>query len=142
MRFALLLLVAAALLSGTDRLATQEVVEARGITPSIKLDEIVYSHIDELNGKFRMRATEVTFAPGAHLGEHHHAGPGVRYVLSGELTFTEGGNVTIYHAGDYFFEPGNVVHTADNKTDQPLRILFVEILPKDWTGPTVIPPRP
>jgi quercetin dioxygenase-like cupin family protein len=47
--------------------------------------------MDELNGKFKMRATEVTFAPGAHLVVHHHVGPGVRYVLSGELTFTEGG---------------------------------------------------
>jgi quercetin dioxygenase-like cupin family protein len=87
MRSALLLVVA--LLSG-DRLAAQEAVEARGITSSIKLEEIVYSHIEELNGKFKMRASEATFAPGAHLGAHHHVGPGVRYVLSGELTFTEG----------------------------------------------------
>ena len=101
MRSALLLVVA--LLSG-DRLAAQEAVEARGITPSIKLEETVYGHLDELNGKFKMRATEVTFAPGAHLGVHHHVGPGVRYVLSGELTFTEGGTVTIYRAGDYFLK--------------------------------------
>jgi len=88
MRSALLLVVA--LLSGIDRLAAQEAVEARGITPSIKLDEVVYSHMEELNGKFKMRATEATFAPGAHLGVHHHVA-GVRYVISGELTFTEGG---------------------------------------------------
>ena len=75
-------------------------------------------------------------------GVHHHVGPGVRYVLSGELTFTEGGNVTIYRAGDYFFETGSLAHTADNNADVPLRILFVELLPKDWTGPTVIPPTP
>jgi len=142
MRSALLLV--AALLSGADRLAAQEAVEARGITPSIKLEETVYGHMDmeAINGKFKMRATEVTFAPGAYLGVHHHVGPGVRYVLSGELTFTEGGNVTVYHAGDYFFETGNLAHTAENKTDQPLRILFVELLPRDWTGPTVIPPKP
>jgi quercetin dioxygenase-like cupin family protein len=140
MRSALLLVVA--LLSGIDRLAAQEAVEARGITPSIKLEEVVYSHMEELNGKFKMRATEVTFAPGAYLGVHHHVGPGVRYVLSGELTFTLGGKVTIYRAGDYFFETGNIAHTAENKTDLPLRILFVELLPIDWTGPTVVPPRP
>ena len=119
-------------------------MEARGITSSIKLEEVVYGHMDmaEINGKFKMRATEVTFAPGAYLGVHHHVGPGVRYVLSGELTFTEGGNVTIYRAGDYFFETGSLAHTAENKSDLPLRILFVELLPRDWTGPTVIPPRP
>jgi quercetin dioxygenase-like cupin family protein len=138
------ILLGLALLCAGDRLAAQEAVEARGITSSIKLEEVVYGHMDmaEINGKFKMRATEVTFAPGAYLGVHHHVGPGVRYVLSGELTFTEGGNVTIYRAGDYFFETGSLAHTAENKTDLPLRILFVELLPRDWTGPTVIPPRP
>jgi len=140
MRFTLLLFVA--LLGGVYPLAAQENVEARGITSVIKLEEVIYGHLEELNGKFKMRATEVTFAPEAYLGVHHHVGPGIRYVLSGELTFTEGGKVTIYHAGEYFFETGNVPHTAENKTNLPLRVLFVEILPKDWAGPTVIPPKP
>ena len=139
MRFTLLLVVA---FLGGGPLAAQENVEARGITSESKLDEVIFGHLEELNGKFKMRATEVTFAPDAYLGVHHHVGPGVRYVLSGELTFTEGGKVTIYHAGEYFFETGNIAHTAQNKTNLPLRVLFVEILPKDWSGPTVIPPRP
>lgn len=140
MRFILLLVVA--LLCEADRLAAQEKVEARGITSIIKLDEVVFGHLTELNGKFKLRATEVTFAPGGYLGVHHHVGPGIRYVLSGEVTFTEGGQATVYKAGEYFFETGNLAHTAENKTQQPLRILFVEILPKDWTAPTVIPPKP
>jgi quercetin dioxygenase-like cupin family protein len=57
-------------------------------------------------------------------------------------TDSEGGRATIYKAGDYFFETGNVAHTAQNKTQQPLRVLFVEILPKDWSAPTVILPKP
>ena len=105
MRFTLLLFMV--LLSGTGRLAAQEKVEARDITPVIKLDEVIFGHLNELNGKFKMRATEVTFAPDGYLGVHHHVGPGIRYVLSGELTFTEGGHVTVYKAGDYFFETGN-----------------------------------
>ena len=96
----------------------------------IKLEEVTFGHLTELNGKFKMRATEFTFAPGAYLGAHHHIGPGVRYILSGELTFTEGGVATVYKAGDYYFETGNLAHTAENKTDQPLRILIVEIFRK------------
>src|SRR6516164_5490046 len=138
-RFTLLLMVA--LLIGADRLVAQEKVETRGITAEIKLEEVTFGHLTELNGKFKMRATEFTFAPGAYLGVHHHVGPGIRYILSGELTFTEGGRATTYKAGDYYFETGNLAHTADNKTDQPLRILIVEILPKDWTGPAVILPK-
>lgn len=100
MRFMLLLV--AMLVGAGDRLAAQEKVEAQGITQTIKLEEVVYGHLTELNGKFKLRATEVTFAPGAHLGAHHHVGPGIRYVLSGEVTFTEGGQATVYKAGDYF----------------------------------------
>jgi quercetin dioxygenase-like cupin family protein len=136
------LLVFVALLGGTDRLAAQDHVEMRGITAALKLDEIVYGHMTEINGKVKMRATEVTFAPGGFLGVHHHVGPGIRYVISGEVAFTEGGRTTIYKAGEYFFETGNLAHTAANKTNMPLRILFVEILPRDWAAPTVIPPKP
>lgn len=128
-------------LAGADRLAAQT-VEARGITSEIKLEEVVFGHLAEINGKFKLRATEVTFAPGAYLGVHHHVGPGIRYVLSGEVAFTEGGQTTVYKTGDYFFETGNLAHTAQNNTTLPLRVLFVEILPKDWSAPTVIPPKP
>src|SRR4249919_3954076 len=124
-------------LAGADRLAA-ETVEARGISSEIKLEEVVFGHLAEINGKFKLRATEVTFAPGAYLGVHHHAGPGIRYVLSGEVAFTECGQTTIYKTGDYFFETGNLAHTAQNNTTRPLLILFVEILPKDWSAPTVI----
>jgi quercetin dioxygenase-like cupin family protein len=140
MRFTLLLFMV--LLGGADRLAAQEKIEARGLTSTVKLDEVIFGHLTELNGKFKLRATEVTFAPDGYLGVHHHVGPGIRYVLSGEVTFTEGGQSTIYKAGEYFYETGNLAHTAQNKTELPLRILFVEILPNAWTGPTVISPRP
>lgn len=138
MRFTLLLFVA--LLGAAGRLAAQESVEMRGITSAVKLEEVVFGHLTELNGKYKMRATEVTFAPGGYLGVHHHVGPGIRYVLSGEVTFTEGGRATVYKAGEYFFETGNLAHTAENKSNMPLRLLFVELLPKNWAAPTVIAP--
>jgi quercetin dioxygenase-like cupin family protein len=138
-RFTLLLL--ATLLSGADPVSAQEKVEATGIASMVKLDEVVFGHLRELNGKFKLRATEVTFAPGASLGAHHHVGPGIRYVLSGKVTFTEGGQTTIYESGDYFYEAGNIAHTARNQTDSLLRMVFFEIIPADWGGPTVIPPK-
>jgi quercetin dioxygenase-like cupin family protein len=137
-RFTLLLFVA--LLGAAGRLAAQESVEMRGITSAVKLEEVVFGHLTELNGKYKMRATEVIFAPGGYLGVHHHVGPGIRYVLSGEVTFTEGGRATVYKAGEYFFETGNLAHTAENKSNMPLRLLFVELLPKNWAAPTVIAP--
>ena len=138
MRFAFFLFVS--LLGATVRLVAEEGVERRGITSAVKLEEVIFGHLSELNGKYKMRATEVTFAPGGYLGVHHHVGPGIRYILSGELTFTEGGRATVYRAGEYFFETGNLAHTAENETNEPLRILFVEMLPKNWSAPTVILP--
>ena len=137
-RFTLLLFVA--LLGAAGRLAAQESVEMRGITSTVKLEEVVFGHLTELNGTYKMRATEVTFAPGGYLGVHHHVGPGIRCVLSGEVTFTEGGRATVYKAGEYFFETGNLAHTAENKSNMPLRLLFVDLLPKNWAAPTVIAP--
>jgi len=139
MRFTLLFLMA--LLGGASRLAAQEKVEVRGVTSVVKIEEVTFGHLAELNGKFKLRATELTFAPGAFIGGHHHVGPGIRYVISGELTFTEGGQATVYKAGEYFYETGNLAHSAENKTNLPLRILVMEIVPKDWSGPAMIPPR-
>ena len=66
MRFTLLLLMA--LLSGANRLAAQEKVEVRGVTSVVKIEEVTFGHLSELNGKFKLRATELTFAPGAFIG--------------------------------------------------------------------------
>ena len=139
MRFTLLLFLA--LLSGANRLAAQEKVEVRGVTTEVKIEEVTFGHLSELNGKFKLRASELTFAPGAFIGAHHHIGPGIRYIISGELTFIEGGQSTVYKAGEYYYETGNLAHTAENKTNLPLRILVMEIIPKNWSGPAMIPPR-
>src|SRR5262245_3516618 len=129
------------LLAVSDRAVAQHPVEMKGVTAKVKLEEVVYGHLHELNGRFKLLVTEVTFEPGGHLGAHHHAGPGVRLVMAGELTFTEGGHVTLYRAGDYFYEPGNVAHTAKNATKSPVRVVFFEIVPADWVGPSTVPPR-
>ena len=139
MRFTLLLFMA--LLSGANRLAAQEKVEVRGVTSEVKIEEVTFGHLSELNGKFKLRASELTFAPGAFIGAHHHIGPGIRYIISGELTFIEGGQSTVYKAGECYYETGNIAHSAENKTNLPLRILVMEIIPKNWSGPAMIPPR-
>jgi quercetin dioxygenase-like cupin family protein len=137
----LTLLCTIALLSGVDHLAAQEKVEVRGVTSEVKIEEITFGHLTELNDRFKMRATEFTFAPGAFLGGHHHVGPGIRYIISGEITLTEGGVATVYKAGEYYYETGNIAHTAENKASVPLRFIVMEMIPKTWSGPAVIPPK-
>src|SRR5437868_8968903 len=91
-------------------------VASQSVTAKVKLEETVYGHLEELNGKYKFRASEVTFAPGAKPGPHHDAGPGVRYVAACEVTFLEGGKATVYKTGDFFYESGDIVHTAEDKT--------------------------
>jgi quercetin dioxygenase-like cupin family protein len=79
----LTLLCMIVLLGGVDRLAAQEKVEVRGVTSEVKIEEVTFGHLTELNDKFKMRATEFVLEPGAFIGAHHHAGPGIRYILSG-----------------------------------------------------------
>lgn len=137
----LTLLLFATLLSVADQPLAQQPVEMKRIIPKVKLEEVASGHLVELNGKFKLRVTEVTFEPGGYLGEHHHAGPGIRFVASGQITFTQGGQSTIYRSGDYFYESGAIVHTAQNKTQAPVRVIFFEIIPSEWKGSTVIPPK-
>src|SRR5687768_16668398 len=107
----------------------QPKVESSGITAAVKMEEVVSGYLNDLNGKFKLRVTELTFAPGAHLGVHHHAGPGIRLVLAGELTFLQAGKAVVYKTGDYFYESGNIAHTAQNKGKTAVRVAFFEVLP-------------
>ena len=135
------MLLCAALAAFVSISAAQPKIETRGIASQTKIEETVYGHLAELNGKFKLRASELTIEPGGLLGAHHHAGPGLRYVLAGEVTFVQGGKATVYKAGEYFFESGDIVHNAQNRTKTPLRLILFEILRVDWSGSSVIQPK-
>jgi len=114
-------------------------VEKKGQTATTKLEHPVSGHLTELNGKYKLRVSEVIYEPGGYIGEHHHAGPGIRMVTEGELTYIEAGKTTIYKPGDYFYESGDMSHTVYNKTNAPVRLVNFEILPADWNGGSAIP---
>jgi hypothetical protein len=74
-------------------------------------------------------------------GEHHHAGPGIRQVTSGYMTYVLPERTVVYGPGDFFFESGDVTHTAQNKTDAPMVHVLFEILPADHKGPSIMPAK-
>ena len=114
-------------------------VEKKGQVSKIKLEAVVAGHLEELNGKFKLRASEVTYEPGGFIGSHHHVGPGIRCVTSGELTYVQPDKTTIYRVGECFFESGDVSHTAANRTTNPVVLINFEILPVSWTGASAVP---
>lgn len=115
-------------------------VEMNDVKAAVKFEQPIKGFLTPLNDKAKLRATEVDFAPGGSVGDHLHAGPGVRYVVSGELTFTDNsGKEHAVKQGDYFYESGDESIKAVNKGSAPAKMLVVEVLPADWSGSAMAP---
>ena len=117
-------------------------VTTKGLTAKIKHESVLSGYLGELNGKYKLRVTELVLEPGGYVGEHHHAGPGIRQVTSGYMTYVLPDKTIVYGPGDFFFESGDVNHTAQNKTDAPMVHVLFEILPADLKGPSIMPVKP
>ena len=114
-------------------------VDTKGLVAKIKFEAPIAGFLNEINGRYKLRVTELTLAPGGHVGEHNHVGPGIRQVTSGYMTYVLPKETIVYGPGDFFFESGDVNHTVFNKTDAPMVHVLFEILPVDLTGPSLIP---
>ena len=70
----------------------------------------------------------LTFAPGASTGLHKHDAPLYVYVLEGTITVTyEGGIVKNYSAGSAILEAVGTAHNGENRTDQTVKLLVVNM---------------
>ncbi len=116
-------------------------VDTKGLVAKIKFEAPLAGFLKEINGKYKLRVTELTLAPGGHVGEHNHVGPGIRQVTSGHMTYVLPSETIVYGPGDFFFESGDINHTVYNKTDAPMVHVLFEVLPVDVSGPSLIPVR-
>jgi quercetin dioxygenase-like cupin family protein len=116
-------------------------VDTKGLVAKIKFESVLAGPLPDINGKYKLRVTELVLAPGGHVGEHNHVGPGIRQVTSGQMTYVLPDRTVVYGPGDFFFESGDVNHTVYNKTDAPMVHLLFEILPVELKGPSLIPVR-
>jgi quercetin dioxygenase-like cupin family protein len=86
-------------------------------------------HLAELDGKYKIRVTRVTMDEGGYMHAHHHVGPGIRCMVSGEMAYAIGGKTTVYKAGDCFTETGAQTHESSNIGKEPVVLLNFELLP-------------
>jgi quercetin dioxygenase-like cupin family protein len=114
-------------------------VDTKGLVAKIKFEAVLAGSLSDINGKYKLRVTELTLAPGGHVGEHNHVGPGIRQVTSGQMTYVLPDRTVVYGPGEFFFESGDINHTVFNKTNAPMVHLLFEILPADLKGPSLIP---
>jgi quercetin dioxygenase-like cupin family protein len=115
-------------------------VDTKDVQPVPRLEQVVSGHLADLNGKYKFRVSEVTYQPGGYVGDHQHAGPGVRVIMAGEFTYVRGDKTIVYKTGDAFFEPGDVTHRAYNRGNTILKVMNIEILPADFKGSALLPP--
>ena len=104
-------------------------VDLKGFHAKVKAELTDLGHLSELNGKYRIRVTEVTMDPAGYMHAHHHLGPGLRCIVSGELTYEIGGKTTLYKPGDCFTETGAMTHESNNAGKDPMVLLNFELLP-------------
>lgn len=116
-------------------------VDTKGLVAKIKFEAVLAGLLSELNGKYKLRVTELTLDPGGHVGEHNHVGPGIRQVTSVHMTYVLPDKAALYGPGEFFFESGDINHTVFNKTDAPMVHVLFEILPEDMKGPSLVPVR-
>ena len=131
--------VLAVFMSHTSSAQQPATVDSKGQHAQVKLEEIIAGHLTELNGRYKLRVTEITYDVGGYIGPHHHVGPGIRCVTSGELTYIQPDKTNIYRSGDCFYETGDISHTINNATDKPVMVLNFEIVPVSHKGGTAIP---
>jgi len=85
-----------------------------------------------------MRHDRVDFPPGGIAHRHTHPGPGIRYLLFGELTIDSGGEHHIYGPGEPWFENGaDPVLATASETDETA-FVRVLLLPPEWAGKRTI----
>ena len=101
----------------------------RNITPAIVLQQPL-ERLPE-GGPYVMRVTELEMEPGTRIFEHRQLGPGVHFVLDGEMTIedTQAGTGTTYRAGQAYYEPMDWPHGAVNRGTGANRVLMVDVLP-------------
>jgi len=137
-----LVLFAALFAVGGYSLAQQKVpMDRKGATGAVKLEQVISGYLTDVNGKYKLRVTESNYEPGGYIGEHHHVGPGIRYLAAGEWTTVADGKATIRKAGDYWYSSGDKTGSSSNKGKSLVRIINFEILPADWKGGSAILPK-
>ena len=114
-------------------------VDTKGLVAKIKFEAPLGGFLNDINGKYKLRVTELTLAPGGHVGEHNHVGPGIRQVTAGHMTYVLPNETKVYGPGEFFFETGDINHTVFNKTDAPMVHVLFELLPAEHSGPSLIP---
>jgi len=116
---------AAGVLTGALALA------AAPVAPRMSAKVLLSIVSDELHWKnTQVRVNLDTWEPGSETGRHEHPGPGLLYVLEGELEDVRAdGTARPLRAGEAVWNRGRNAHNVRNRTDRVARALAVHLDP-------------
>jgi quercetin dioxygenase-like cupin family protein len=92
----------------------------------------------EVGDDWLMRLDRVDFQPGGIAYRHTHPGPGIRYLLFGEITIDAERERHVYGPGEAWFERGPDPVLAITAADEPSAFVRVMLLPAQWAGKRTI----
>ncbi len=85
-----------------------------------------------------MRCDRVEFEPGGVAHRHVHPGPGIRYLLRGQITIHSEGRASTYGPGQPWFERGPDPVLAETSPTEPSAFVRVLLLPVAYAGQRTI----
>ena len=85
-------------------------------------------------GDWVVRCDRIDFPPGGVAYRHVHPGPGIRRLLSGELTIETDGGANTYRAGEAWFEGADFPVLATASASEETAFVRVLLLPREWEG--------
>ena len=93
----------------------------------------------ELDGKWVARLDRVDFPPGGVAYRHVHPGPGIRYLLHGELIIDRAHDEPhAYRSGETWFEGADDPVLATASASEETAFVRVLLLPAEWAGKRTI----
>lgn len=81
-----------------------------------------------------VRCDRIDFALGAIAHRHVHPGPGIRYLLHGEIEIETEGRTTVYGPGEPWFERGPDPVRARASAHVETSFVRTLVLPVEWAG--------
>jgi len=117
-------------------------VEGHALAWELEEDEdgALFSHEVELDPATRWiaRCDRIDFPPGGIAYMHTHPGPGIRYLLHGELQIRTLGKVAVYGPGGIWFEQAGDPILAVASPDEETAFVRVLLIPAEWEGKRTI----
>jgi len=89
-------------------------------------------------GGWVVRCDRIDFPPGGVAHRHVHPGPGIRRLLSGELTIDAEGIERTFGPGEAWFEGPGYPVLATASASEATAFVRVLLLPREWEGKRTI----